>query len=74
MIGCPLSSDTEPWHSAQPIPLLTSRIDINYLTALVENGHQPVRTTCTYVGHTNERKPKCGMYIHNLHLTYAYPI
>jgi predicted aconitase len=48
-------------------PAATARVDIDYLKSIVEYGVQPIRDTCTYVGHMTERRTKCGKYsLYNL--------
>jgi len=60
MVGCPLNSNTEPWHQAVPIPKLTARIDLDYFKALVKHGYREKNTVCTYIGHVTERRKACG--------------
>ena len=68
-MGCSLYSEREPWHFAQTIPRLSIQVDIVYLKALIHNGFQGYNTTCTYVGHSMERRTYCSM--RGVYCTYA---
>ena len=61
-MGCPLHSEKEPWHFAQPVPKLSIRIDIEYLKSLILYGYQGRNSTCTYIGHLTSRRTKCGKF------------
>lgn len=60
MIGCPLNGDNEPWHTARSIPSTTSRLDLDYLKALVNKSLQPSLEYCTFLSHTTGRQQRCG--------------
>jgi hypothetical protein len=63
MVGCPLNSDLEPWHTATSVPPNLARIDSYYLNYLVKNGVQrEEKKQCTYVGHATSRRTVCGEY------------
>lgn len=62
MIGCPLNSDTEPWHRAQPVHRHASRIDIEYLKNLVGRSQTAEQTECYWVRPATSRTKFCGMY------------
>jgi hypothetical protein len=70
-MGCSLNSNTETWHFAKPLPQLSNRIDIEYLKALVTQGYQGKKSTCTYIGHSTSTRKKCGMYILYIYSAYA---
>jgi hypothetical protein len=71
LVGCSLNDNIEPWHRAQTLPNLASRIDIEYFKVLVKHGVQTPSEYCTYIGHAAERKEKCGEFMLNVSLAYA---
>ena len=62
-LGCPLLSEIENWHYAQPITPNLSRIDSVYLRLIVEHGGSlNAQSTCTYIGHTIAKRDFCRMF------------
>ena len=66
-LGCPYNSDTEPWHTAQPISEFSSKIDMKYLFQIIDCGIDPGQNECPYVAHPNARRKHCGMHCHCLY-------
>lgn len=60
MVGCPRSSDAEPWHTAWSIPRSSARIDLPYLEALCMSSICIPQETCTWIGHVGQRRKFCG--------------
>ena len=62
-LGCPLLSEVENWHYAQPITPNLARIDAAYLRVLVEHGGSSnAQSTCTYIGLTKGKRESCRMF------------
>ena len=62
-LGCPKSTNTEPWHTAHIIRQYAARINIQYLQILVEHGVHTIKQECTYIGHANSKRKFCSKLI-----------
>lgn len=72
-IGCPKSTNTEPWHTASVVSPYAARVDAQYLQILIEHGVQRVKKECTYIGAANSKRKFCSKsdspsspHIHNI--------
>jgi len=59
-IGYSSSSNTELWHTAWPLLLITTRVDIQYLRLLIKYRVQKLKKEYTYIRHLTSKQKNCS--------------